>query len=255
MAERRQSQAPMSLNEILRATFRIYGSRFMLFFGIVFAMELSIVVLETALGIGVKRGGGVRLFALAIGLLFPVLANVFQQGATIVAAAQVYTGGSPTFNLSYDTTFVKLGAIIVALVMVLLAVGLMMATLIGIPAGIYFGVGWFFTVQVILLEDLAFGRALARSYQLVKGNWWRVLGIIIVLGLIVTIPTALLTGASGTAASSTSRFDPTIASASAFGAAFLNAVVTAIFLPIGWIGATVLYLDLRRRKETDVASS
>ena len=49
--------------------------------------------------------------------------------------------------------------------------------------GIYLLIRWFFVAQCVVIEDKRGFDALARSGQLVRGNWWRVFGIVLVTQL------------------------------------------------------------------------
>ena len=110
--------------------------------------------------------------------------------------------------------------------------------IIGIPLFFYVLVSRYFYPQVVMIEDEGPLRALGRSAGLVRGSWWRVFGIgivflimLFVIGLIATIPS----GIAGLGNSTVSGI--------------LQVVGQALVLPIGYIGATVVYLDLRTRNE------
>ena len=69
--------------------------------------------------------------------------------------------------------------------------------------------------------------ALSRSSALVKGNWWRVLGIVFVLGIMAGIISGIL-GIIRIVGS---------------------AIGAILSMPITIVGATLLYYDLRLKKE------
>ena len=100
-------------------------------------------------------------------------------------------------------------------------------TVIGIPAAIYFGITWVFVWQVALLEGCGPRAALSRSSALVKESWWRVLGIMLLFGLIA----GAISGVLG--------MIPVLGS-------IVGAILSAL---VAIIGSTVLYYDLRVRKE------
>ncbi len=108
-----------------------------------------------------------------------------------------------------------------------LAVFGMAITIIGIPFAIYFGIRWIFIWQAVMVEGVGARDALSRSSEAVKGDWWRVLGIAIVVGIIVWVISFVL------------QFIPTVG-------ATIGAILST---PIGIIGATLLYYDLRVRKQ------
>jgi hypothetical protein len=99
--------------------------------------------------------------------------------------------------------------------------------LVYIAAVFYVAIIWQFALPSALLEGCNPITALSRSFQLVNGNWWRVLGIIVVLVLIVFGINLVL------------RFVPII-----------GPLASAVFAPpITAIGAALLYFDLRVRKQ------
>jgi hypothetical protein len=100
-------------------------------------------------------------------------------------------------------------------------------TIIGIPAAIYFAVTWTFIWQAALIDGSGPRAALARSSALVRQNWWRVLGIMLVVGIIAGAISAVL----GTI--------PVVGST----------IGSILSTPIAVTGATLLYYDLRVRKE------
>jgi len=97
----------------------------------------------------------------------------------------------------------------------------------GLPAAIYLGIIWAFSLQAALFEGCGPTAALSRSAALVKGSWWRVLGIFLLLQLI-------LMGINFVA-----RIIP-----------FVGGLISMfVSLPIGAIGLTLIYFDQRVRKE------
>ena len=53
--------------------------------------------------------------------------------------------------------------------------------------GIYFGVALTFGSYILVLKDGSLGKIMSESMAIVKGNWWRTLGYIIVLSLLVGV--------------------------------------------------------------------
>ena len=104
-----------------------------------------------------------------------------------------------------------------------------------------------FAPQSVMMEGLNPVGAVRRSYMLVRGSWWRVSGVslvillvIIGLGILLTIPFALASALAG------------IGESSALARAVLtlnNIVVGVAVLPVVFTGMTLLYYDLRVRKE------
>ena len=106
--------------------------------------------------------------------------------------------------------------------------------IIGVPAVIYYLVSRVLYLQALMIEGKSPMAAMARSRMLVAGTWRRVFGIAIVYLLIVlvaTIPGLVISG-----------FSPVTG-------AVLLLITGTVTTPITYIGATLVYVDLRVRKE------
>ena len=97
----------------------------------------------------------------------------------------------------------------------------------------------------LLSEGIGPVAALGRSFRLVKGRWWPTFGALVVMNLLVGVISGIITGLltatliASTASEATAAVISTIANT-------LSALVT---LPISAAVLTVLYFDLRVRKE------
>jgi hypothetical protein len=67
----------------------------------------------------------------------------------------------------------------------------MMVTIIGIPFAIYLSVAWAFVGMCVVIQQLNPIQALSASYALVKGNWWRVVGVLLV-AILAAVGVALI---------------------------------------------------------------
>lgn len=74
-----------------------------------------------------------------------------------------------------------LGVYFVSVVIVIIA------TMFFLVPGIYLGVVFSFFPTAIVFEELDFGKAMNRCFDVIKDNWWRTFGIIIIGVLIVYI--------------------------------------------------------------------
>ena len=91
-------------------------------------------------------GGGLNFF-------FPDLRVPFKEGTAPVQMAM-------TINRGPNSVLAGLGSL------------LLCVTVLGIPAAIYFGLGWTLVGQVCLLESLGGRAALRRSGWLVRSHRW-----------------------------------------------------------------------------------
>jgi hypothetical protein len=99
-------------------------------------------------------------------------------------------------------------------------------------------------VAAMMAEDIGPIRGLGRSWNLVRGSWWRTFGILLVVGILQTIISYALFILFGLIAAvfSTGDFQAALVQV---GSTLLSAVVS----PITTIAVVLLYFDLRVRRE------
>ena len=234
---------PRDLGDILGETFRIYGRNFLRLIAIVAVVEgilgilgvvlVSVFVLPAFMTEG-KIGELVPTFILwgfiLVGIIFIVLSIVayaLMEGALIHAVSEQNLRQTVSIGRAYRFAWRRLGAMIGAMILAGLAILGMSITIVGIPFAIYFGVRWTFIWQAALLEGAGPRAALSRSSDVVKGDWWRVVGIIFVMGIIVGATSSIL------------GIIPIVG-------ATIGGILST---PIAIVGVTLLYYDLRVRKE------
>ena len=108
-------------------------------------------------------------------------------------------------------------------------------TIVGIPWAVMRIVRWAFLGQVIMLEQKQGEEVLASSAELVKGYWWPTAGRLLVTGLVVGVPTFIISGVASAAL-------PQVI------AAFVDAGLVFVTVPYGIISTTLMYFDLKTRK-------
>ena len=112
--------------------------------------------------------------------------------------------------------------------------------------GIYLYVGFAVAVPVLLTEGLKGRKALGRSRRLVKGRWWGTFGVVFLGAILVGIVEGALVGLTAIA-TTIDTADPTL------GSFLVNTTATVlasvIATPLSAAFVTVLYFDLRVRKE------
>lgn len=159
------------------------------------------------------------------------LAWILMQGALIHGISEqflrrpIQIGRAYAFSLK--RFFPRLGVLILSG----MALVLMWITVIGIPFAIRFAGLWVFILQTGSVEELGPRAAMSRSAGLVRGSWSRVAGILFVSGILF----AILGGIIGYLVGLIPIAGATIAT-----------IITAPFLIIAH---TLLYFDLRTRKD------
>ena len=117
----------------------------------------------------------------------------------------------------------------------------------------YLGIRWVFSTQSALLQGLGPVDALKNSWQLVKESWWRVFGVLLLLGLILCAITMILTapvifGIMGaTYTSHTTEMAAGLPTLSLVWICVASLIVNLFGTPIIAVGETLLYFDLRAR--------
>jgi hypothetical protein len=133
---------------------------------------------------------------------------------------------------SYRYAFKRIAGLLLVSILIALAVGVGLILLV-IP-GIIFAVFFSVAIPAFVIEDKRGTEALSRSWNLVKGSWWHVLGVIFVAGLIAAVVGGILGAIGG------SNF---------FLSWVFGAIAQIITAPFVALVAVVLYLDLRARHE------
>ena len=199
-------------------------------------------------------------------LLVPITLGAIYYAVTALAAGQEVTVGSVLLG-TLRRYFSVLGTAILSglpALGALLVVGILIAvfallhatilavvvgTLSGIAALVFIawlGIRWTLAYAALMAERVNPWRALGRSFELVRGSWWRTLGILLLVGILVSIiqfaVEALFTGV---AALVPGLNDDVRAAA----VTVTSALVSALVGVISPIAVTMLYLDLRVRKE------
>jgi hypothetical protein len=173
----------------------------------------------------------------AAGLTFGVSAmvNLFTHAALVAGVFAVLNGQPLQVAAAYAAGARRFLPVLAGSLVVGVVAGLLAATVILLPLAVFFFVNWSMLVQVVVNEGEGPLRALSRSRQIVRGQWWRTFGIILAIALLGFLPGFLFGWVTGPIGA---------AWASALGAAAGSAVAA----PFIALSQTLLYTDLRARK-------
>jgi tetratricopeptide (TPR) repeat protein len=237
--------SPLNLKSHLRETYSIYRKNFLSLITIVVITEGPILLLGGIIGKTEKTTPLIPLGVIALCCL--IIAWPLMIGALIHAVSEQYFRQMTSIRRSYNFAWKRLPTLIGSTLLAILAmiISIVIAGaifyflgLIGIKVSRflplvlfivinYFVVCWSFIWEAALLEGLSSKAAVLRSFALVKGNWWRVWGILFVLGIIIS-PIIIILGNI-----------PRIGE-------IIGSILSTPFFVIGHI---LLYYDLRLRKE------
>ncbi|HEY2704667.1 MAG TPA: hypothetical protein VGL20_13345, partial [Candidatus Dormibacteraeota bacterium] len=182
------------------------------------------------------------------------------------AVSDRYLDRPASLGTSYQAALGRAGPLLGAILLLLLLVaGLTVAVVVGIgvaallgPAGVVpiigLGIAWTVALPVLAVRSTLFAQAivvegsgswagLRRSWRLTRGFFWRTFALLVVVfllqsvvGAVIQVPVALLIGGLSTGAQQL------------IGQA-LGAVSSVVVSPLSLIALTLVYYDLRIRKE------
>jgi hypothetical protein len=248
---------PLEIGDLLDETFRMYRRHFLLFAGISVILAVpSAALLGAAFGwfsvvIDQTTGEtdlGPFLMAAGATALVNLLIIPFTYGAVIFAACESaigrpVTAGSVFWGVS-RRYLPLLGYWTLFFITLALAVLLCVAP---VALWLWVFVGWIAVTPAMFVENIGLGAAMGRSWNLVKGRWWRTF-LILFLMYIVWYVASIALGAFVQLAQFALLIvlSPVIATGVAVAASQL---IGAVLNPVMQILIVLIYFDLRVRRE------
>ena len=254
-------RARHDMGEVVGYAYRLYGLHFATF------LLIAAITIPFQLLIGViQQSNDSDAAATAASLLnVPAALVTLLASAAIIAAIHEATGDTkPEFGRALDAAFARSGALITSALLggVLAVLAFFAAPALAIwwliqrdatidgrrdwwlslvPGllGIYLIIRWGFAQQAVMIGGHRNWTALDDSAHAVREYWWRTLGILIVIALIQLGPILL--------SQSATLLPPLAASA-------IIAAVFALVLPFSVTAQTLLYYDLKARKQDDLSA-
>ena len=245
---------PRTASTILADAFRLYGRHWQSLIVIVAVIVIPLSFLQVVLGeVWIREGlteeefrGGIEvstgtvLAGILAGLVVAfvsILMWTILTGAITRAAAGTFIGGDLDAGESYRFGFARFWSIVLVGVLSALAIALGFILLI-IPGFIvltFLSCG----IPALVIEDKRGREALRRSWDLVRGFGWHVIGTIVVAALLNGIVSSVLTAPFGDNWAARS---------------LVGAIAAAITMPYMALVGVFIYLDLRVRKERYTAA-
>ena len=129
----------------------------------------------------------------------------------------------------------------------LLLITLMALMFCFLPLWIWIWIGWIAVMPVMFVENTGLIAAMGRSWRLVQGNWWRTFALVILMGILIwAVSTALgaflYLGQTLLQIVMSSYLSLAISEAA-------SVIISSLVNPIFQIAITLIYFDLRVRKE------
>lgn len=285
MSERTWQLRAMNVADLLDETIRLYRHNFLTFIGIVALLQVPMTILTTVLTtlfsqkyIAVLQDNlegpdmmpsdtffleyfvfiGVILLLTAVNYL---VINNLVTAALAMAISNRYLGEPVSIGSAYRSVLGRFWSLMGALILlVLINMGLfivpiiltviqsclgLIALLIALIAWALINIRLTFITQAVVLEEETASASLGRSWRLIDGYGWRTLGVYLLLWLfamlLVSIPSYVIS--FGMQALTLPLAIQTLVSG------VLSAALGTLYMPIRLTGLTLLYYDLRIRKE------
>jgi len=214
------------LGEIIGLAWRLYRGNFVPMF-LIALTTVPLQMLAAALQDNIASSTGAAT-ASAMAQIAGTLVTIVAAGALIHASNDAATGVRPDFARSIDASIERFDRLLTT---GLLAALLSILSLLALP---YFVIRWTFNSWAVMLEDKRNWSALDASSSIVKGQWWRTFGILMTIVLIIAGP-SIIAGAA-------QALPP-------LPAATITSGVGALVIPFAVAAQTLLYYDLRARRE------
>ena len=261
---------PLSLTDILDGMFSVYRNNFQLFFKITLVyFVVGYVIDKIGVYFVLKETVDNVLISLFFTIITSMLLSLFVVGAILFASSQVFLGKDISVEAALQQSLRRYLPLLGVFVLYMLVITGLSITCIGIPFAIYLTFRWGLYSLPILLEETSVGASLRRSSELVKGNWWRVCGIMLAIILIYYMISTILSTTFSflfMLIPGTGEMPPDAAPLEViififapspqdigwfvyFIRNFFDLAITTLLLPIASIGTTLLYFDMRIRKE------
>jgi hypothetical protein len=238
--------APRRIGELLRAAVELYVGHWRTFLGIVAVVVVPLTLLQHYVfdlaNRGVRvRGEQVEVTAdawrafVASGILgiSSLLITQVLIGALAWAIAGAVAGREPTPLESYRFGMARLWSIL--WVGILVGIAAFAGFILLVIPGIFVLVRLSVAIPALVVERRRGGEALSRSWSLVRGHGWRVLGTFVAAFVLTGVVSAILTAPAG--------------GSGWLLRAVLAAVAQVITTPFTAIVTLLVYLDLRARTE------
>ena len=183
-------------------------------------------------------------FNLAIGIqsILTLLATTLAIAGTLRAVGNAYVGRDVDAGDSLRFGLGRIHSII--WISILFGIGVGIGLILLVLPGIWLLIAWSLALPVLIFEGIKGSKALGRSFNLVRKHWWHTFGalllgyiLIIVVQLILPVIVELIAGSIENVYLYVALLD------------IANALTSLFVIPLFASLVTVIYYDLRVRKE------
>ena len=279
---------PLGVGDVLDRTFTVYRSKPLVFIGLSAIWYLLLVLVFVVLAVAIFAGAlaafarqattpspeqiagaavGIIGFVL-VAIVVAIIAISAQSASLVHAASRRYLAKDVAIGESFRAGLSASGRLFIAGVLVFLAIvgvwavllivaaitnqglAFFLAILAAIVATAYLGCSWLVAPVIVVVEKMGPIAALGRAWGLSGGNRWRIFGIQVLLFILNLVLSLLIGGLfGGLVAAGAQGGTPGQLGVTSIVQSIVNLASTIIWAPVEWIAFTVLYYDLRVRKE------
>ncbi|TMD03308.1 MAG: hypothetical protein E6J02_14100 [Chloroflexi bacterium] len=234
---------PLTVPDVLDECFRLYRNHFALFAGVAILGAVPVTVLQLLAGTG----------------------NVYGTFYRVVTSPQSvnFANGPPTANpylsflqlpISIAIAPFQYGTVTLAVISVILGTPATVwgvardagIALVCLPLGIWLLVRLSMALPVLFTERASIGTAIDRSWRLVERNWWRIFGTFVLVSILVAVLEYALLPLFMAVVFLLPGLSPDLRGDLAV---IVTALIGQLTLPFYAAAVTLLYFDLRVRKE------
>ena len=166
---------------------RFLGRFFMTALVVYVLLDLLTALADRAAGDSVGAG----VFWAVVAILISVVGYFWVQAALVETVNDVRDGRADrSIGETYSAVRPRLWAATIAGVLAAIGIGIGLVLLI-VP-GLYLLTIWSMLIPVIVIEGRSAGEAFTRSREVVRGNGWNVLGLVIITFLLVAIASTII---------------------------------------------------------------
>jgi hypothetical protein len=227
--------AKLDTARVFERIFEVYRDQFTLLIPAALILFLPVAVLN-----GLVLAGGGALAALAT-VAIGLIASFWYQGMVVEAVVDILDGRRDhTIGSLFSSVSPVIGTLVGAgiLATIIIVIGFILIIVPGLIALTFLAV----VAPAVVIDRASATGALGRSRDLVRGNAWRVFGVIVVLFLITAVLSSIVNAIGGSASDD-----------SFVGFALADLVVRVLLTPLSAIAATVMYVELRRVRNEPLA--
>lgn len=249
----------MSVGTIISKSFSLLIGRIQSFYLInlivylpAFLLAIGSPVLQTMVGAGAPIAQ-VMLALLSIGLV--IILQPIGTSAILYIVGSEYIGRKVSLGDAMNFAMGRFGDLIIT--GLIAGCMVMLGFVFCIVPGIILALRYMLATQVVIFENLSGFSALKRSSQLTTGHQWRVVGILLLVGLGTGIANAIIQGVLGSVLPQ-GEFEliggkmvlVNIIWINFLVHTFLSWMIQVFFTTFQSVASTLVYLDIRARSES-----